>query len=488
MLRILRNFWNDQRGIALILVSITLPAIIGFSLLAIDMSRANNLHNDLQNGADSFSIAAAAELDGKQDSITRADRALTTLVSNEYDFSTEGTVPGPQPLAAAGVTRRYLRSLPATDNLPITNANVIADEITDASDARFIEVRVTPVGFAAIFPVSFLSAGSSGIWTIGATSVAGFKSGVCDFTPMFICNPYSNMDVFSATLAGDSRPMMLLKKQTGGATAAYGPGNYGFLQTPDGDMSVPRVKEMFASPKPLACYSNDGVDTRPGNIPPINDAINVRFDIYPNGSLNPANYPPAPNTRKGLAVKNAGKPSCTYEAPSAAQASQYKPLPRDNCFTAGTCTVPSGGANSRLGDGSWDRAGYWAVNHPSTSYGSTGLPANASRYEVYKWELNNLTDHGTEATTPACNTPSTDMKRRMVYAAMLDCDPSDGSGQTVSGSGGNYPVESFISIFLTEPAGDAPDADIYGEIVDITGRGGSGSLDNFLRDEAQLYR
>ncbi|RWO90950.1 pilus assembly protein TadG-related protein [Mesorhizobium sp.] len=486
MFRVLRAFWNDQRGIALILVAITLPAIIGFSLLAIDMSRANNLHNDLQKGADAFSIAAAAELDGKSDSITRADRALATLVSNQYNFT---TTPGPQDLAAAGVTRRYLRSLPASDNLPIATANVVTDELNDANLARFVEVRVTPVGFAAIFPVSFLSAGTSGSWTIGTVSVAGFKSGVCDFTPMFICNPYSNLDAFAATLTGDSRPMMLLKKQSGGNGSQYGPGNYGFLQTPDGNMGVPRIKEMFASTKPMACYSNDGVDTRPGNIPPINDAINVRFDIYPNGnSFDPEDYPPAPNTRKGMAVKNPGSPSCKYEAPAPAQASEYMPFPRDNCFTTGGCTTPSGGAESRLGDGNWNRAGYWAVNHPTTDYATTELSANASRYDVYKWELNNLNDHGTEATTPACNPPSDDIKRRMIYAAMLDCDPSDGIGSTVQGSGGNYPVEAFVSFFLTEPAGDAPDADIYGEIVDVTGRGGQGTLDDFLRDEAQLYR
>ena len=115
MLRTIRAFWHDQRGIALILVSIMLPAIIGFSLLAIDMSRANNLHNDLQKGAGAMALAAAAELDGRSDSIVRADRALSTLVANQYNFSTAN---GRQTLAAAGVTRRYLRSLPATDNLP----------------------------------------------------------------------------------------------------------------------------------------------------------------------------------------------------------------------------------------------------------------------------------------------------------------------------------------------------------------------------------
>ncbi|TIX65156.1 MAG: hypothetical protein E5V25_17685, partial [Mesorhizobium sp.] len=190
MFRVLRAFWDDQRGIALILVAVMLPAIIGFSLLVIDFSRAANLHNDLQEGADAFSLAAAAELDGRSDSITRADRALATLVSNQYNFSTVGTLPGPQALSAAGVTRRYLRSLPAADNLPITAANVITDEVAGARTARFVEVRVTPVGFAAIFPASFVTPGASDNWTIGAVAVAGFTSGVCDFTPVFMCNPY----------------------------------------------------------------------------------------------------------------------------------------------------------------------------------------------------------------------------------------------------------------------------------------------------------
>lgn len=482
MLRVLRKFWRDQRGIALLLVTIMLPAIIGFSLLAIDMSRVNNMHNDLQKGADALSLAGAAELDGKSDSITRADRAIQTLVANRYVFSTAGP---PQTLTSAGITRRYLKSLPADDSAPIPAASVITDEVADAKKARFVEVRVTPVGFAAIFPASFLTGNTaSNSFTVGAVSVAGFKSGVCDFTPMFICNPYASMDALSATLTGDSRPMMLLKKQQGGNGSQYGPGNYGFLQTPDGSLSVPDLKDMFASSKPQACYGNDGVDTRPGTIPPVNDAINVRFDIYANGnSFDPATEPPAPVTVKGMAVKNAGKPSCTYEAPSAATASQYKPVPRDNCFYSANCTIPSGAANARLGDGAWDRAGYWAVNHPSTSYASTGLPANASRYEVYKWEAANIGDHGTESTAPACNTPSTDTKRRLIYVAILDC-----TNQTISGSGGNYPVEAFASVFLTEPAGDPPNSDIYGEIVDITGRRGSGTLDNFVRDEAQIYR
>jgi hypothetical protein len=48
------------------------------------------------------------------------------------------------------------------------------------------------------------------------------------------------------------------------------------------------------------------------------------------------------------------------------------------------------------------------------------------------------------------------------------------------------PVKAFASFFVTEPIKDGKD--IYVELVDITGKGGRGTLDNFLRDEAQLYR
>src|SRR5438128_7699648 len=96
MLRIVRAFWHDQRGIALILLSIMLPAIIGFSALTIDMSRVNNLHNDMQKATDALALAAAAELDGRSDAWTRAQNALANLLSNDTMFSDAGvvTLPG----------------------------------------------------------------------------------------------------------------------------------------------------------------------------------------------------------------------------------------------------------------------------------------------------------------------------------------------------------------------------------------------------------
>src|SRR5437016_1216859 len=89
------SFLRDDDGNALVFVAIMLPVLVGFALLAIDMSRANSLHNDMQSGADAFALAAAAELDGNSDAITRANNAIANLLTdpakgNKTKFSTSG--------------------------------------------------------------------------------------------------------------------------------------------------------------------------------------------------------------------------------------------------------------------------------------------------------------------------------------------------------------------------------------------------------------
>ncbi|TIN36869.1 MAG: hypothetical protein E5Y10_22335 [Mesorhizobium sp.] len=496
MFRVLRAFWNDQRGIALILVAITLPAIIGFSLLTIDMSRANNLHNDLQKGADAFSIAAAAELDGKSDSITRADRALATLVSNQYNFT---TTPGPQDLAAAGVTRRYLRSLPASDNLPIAAANVITDEVAGARTARFVEVRVTPVGFAAIFPASFVTPGASSNWTIGAVAVAGFNSGVCDFTPVFMCNPYEmrpdgTNDAGNVTLEqAVTNPAVhrrLIELRKVGNSAASFPGNFGFLEPPEGvGNGAQALAQTIATSTPIGCYNASNVTTKTGqNAGPVQDAFNVRFGIGANGNhFDSAEYGPAANVRKG-AIQTTGS---TNQCPSMNRLSFTEAgtmgLPRD-------ATTPYLGG--RMGDGNWDFAGYWSTNFGSASYPSAWDTTKPTRYEVYRYEISaglvGTASTGGEIGTPsaACQPPVTTVDRRLIYGAILNCRALEADPNVhLSGHSTDLPVESFASFFLTEPVpSTSEDASVMVELVDITGRGGQGTLDNFLRDEAQLYR
>ncbi|ESX12640.1 pilus assembly protein TadG-related protein [Mesorhizobium sp. M1148] len=207
MLGTIRAFWNDQRGIAMILVAIMLPVLVGFALLAIDMSRANSLHNDMQKGADAFVLAAAAELDGNTDAITRANRARDNLLkTNATKFSTADY----HKLVPADLTVTYLSGIPASDSIGLNAAGVDENGVnwstTDPKAARFAEVTVNSIAFATIFPASFV--GSNDTMNRQTQAVARFNNALCQFTPMFICNPYTSIGALQTAVSGTTKPMI----------------------------------------------------------------------------------------------------------------------------------------------------------------------------------------------------------------------------------------------------------------------------------------
>ncbi|WP_245499958.1 pilus assembly protein TadG-related protein [Mesorhizobium sp. M4B.F.Ca.ET.089.01.1.1] len=506
---------------ALILVSVMLPAIIGFSLLAIDMSRVNNLHNDLQKGADAFALAAAAELDGRTGSWARAERAMATLVANESNFSNAGRVGltagqpgGTQRCNSAGsISWCFLKAIPPNDGTIITAANqttYLADNTPSVGEpqTRFIQVTVVPTGFAAIFPASFITAGASDGFNVGAVAVAGFNSGVCDFTPVFICNPYEN-DPDGITLEqAVSNPALhrrLIELRKVGNGAAAGPGNFGFLEPPEGfGNGAQALAQTIATSRPIGCYSSDGVTTKTGqNAGPVQDAFNVRFGIRAGGShFNSPEYGPAANVRKGAAAggngngnENGNGGGGGGQCPSYNQLTFGTPnmgLPRD-------AATPN--MNGRMGDGNWPlfteglTPGYWNTNFGSASFPSSWTTTKPTRYEVYRYEiaqgLVGTASAGGETGTPpnSCQPPVTTVDRRLLYGAILNCNALEAQGNDLSGHSTNLPVEAFGSFFLTEPVSSpSDDGSVMVELVDITGRGGQGTLDNFLRDEPQLYR
>lgn len=503
----IRQFQADERGMALILVSIMLPVIIGFALLAIDMSRVNSLHNDLQKAADSFALAAAAELDRSSDSWARAERAMATLIDNTSTFSTAGptTLAAGQPgggsvcNSAGNISWCFLKSIPNEDRLPITAANRSSnpDLAKAQSETRFIEVTVNPTGFRAIFPASFL--GGANTMSISARAVAGFTSGVCDYTPVFICNPYENTaETGGVTLeqAANSRAYrrrQILMRMNG----FYMPGNFAFLEAPDGN-GAQALENMLASTKPLACYSQQGVATEPGQMAgPVENGLNARFGLE---KTYRTSDPQALNVRMGLKNVNCNNGNADFETDPAKGAG----LLRDSCHIAGNCTMMDG----RMGAGDWDfndtASGYWPVNHsPGGATRTISSPPwgadKPTRYEVYRYELDPNGDGDTsdsivgdaapsgETGLPICSGPGIAVPdRRILYGAIIDCQAIEASGLKFTGRLEDVPVRAFGSFFITEPI--KVDKDIYVELVDITGKGGRGTLDNFLRDEAQLYR
>jgi hypothetical protein len=134
-----------------------------------------------------------------------------------------------------------------------------------------------------------------------------------------------------------------------------------------------------------------------------------------------------------------------------------------------------------------------AVNHPGITritiegvtyrqQGSGGefSPSEPpSRYEMYRWEIdNNLVPgaetYGNDAVTaeeglPQCHTsgPSTTVKdRRIITAAVLNCAEIEANSPNgMFKQKDPLPVETFVKVFLTEPMGDGQQNVVYGEII-----------------------
>ncbi len=491
-----RRFCNDERGFAFIFFLLTLPAFVGIALIVIDIGRANNLHYDIQKSVDSLALAGAAELDGSPTAIIRADAAITGLLVNRSRFSDGGDVT----INMANVSRRYLTDIPASDNTPIDASYTTTNPLL----AVFVEVTANPQPYSTIFPIQI--GATSQPLDIGGQAVAGFTSGVCDYTPMFICNPYENEpggisieDVIHDTAL--QRKQIELRQQGGGSSQAFA-GNFGFLESPTStNQGANGLREMFAGVNPPACFSGRGVLIKPGFKATVTDAVNVRFDIYDgpmNSNKNDSNYRPARNVRKGYDYT--GGNECNSNPSTVA--TDFMSLPRDANFVD-----IQGGA---IGDGIWDFDGYWGVNfnHGATPIAAPNGWSNANlptRYEVYRYEVdNNLMASlsvGGEDGAPGCysqspTTLSDDPDRRLVYGAILDCEALEAEGKISGSHQEPLPVRAFGSFFLTEALekglgslpGEHDNQTFRVELTDLTGPDGDGSLDDFQRNEAVIYR
>jgi hypothetical protein len=476
-----------------------LPVIIGFAVLAIDMARVNNLHNDLQKGADAFALAGAAELDGHSDAITRANRAIDNLIANQTDFSTLGHYTLTKNDIYPPV---FLDSLPTSDSIALDkdgneiNAAATSHGTTDPAKARFVEITVKGANFSTIFPASFIGGPDS--FQVAAQAVAGYGSAICDVTPMFICNPFEpdGLSFQDAFAQGKTYSRLFTALKT---SDPPGPGNFGLL---DFDDSI-SIREAFAKGSGGQCYEQTVVTTKPGvTLGQVNSGLNVRFDIY-SGSIKGYNtdpeWRPSVNVRKGAdKTSNCNK----FKAATDGSAMGFPP------GSAGTYPNQTGVSGDY-----WDRSAYWTLNHGTSmpTIASTSDPVSSSappsRYDVYRYEIEQglVGDHAGgkssgETGTPLCykgnsDTLTEDPDRRVIIAAIVDCAANAGkiAGRT------DLSPDAYASIFLTNPIQKndpsvddedpgASEKPIDFEVVDVTGPKGNGTLDKLLHDEAQLYR
>ncbi len=526
--RIARCFLRTEGGGVAIYVALVSAVMIGFGALVVDLGRLFTLQTELQNAADVAALAGAAELDGQSDAITRARAAATTAlvtassptgILNFQTFASGG----------AGVTFdpnadiRFLSSLPATDDDPVTAANLT----TDPLNAFYIEVTARPRQLDYLLaPVLVARIGGDGqgltLGQASAVAVAGNRPVVCKFPPLMICNPNEVLGAGTPFVPVQGE---IVKLKSQGSNSSWVPGNFGLLDPPEicGN-GAQGVAECLANVDAQGCYSTF-VETKTGqNMGPVKAGINVRFDKYENPGFknksNNASYPPAPNVIKGE-YKQGNK----YKAyQDEASPPVGMPMPTHPCYSDNTCDDPSlgGTEHERFAppptDDQWSVGGagddtYWEINHPGQDFdawkvcaicpgGGTNIDSDGNgtvtRQEMYSWEIANTitpvgdTD-GDGAPPPDPDDPATASSttgengyameysaagikaesRRYIPVAVLNCVELNIKG----GSGGPFPVEAFAKMFFVRPAADSSDAD-----PNCTPGGGQGSC-----KEAQIY-
>jgi hypothetical protein len=494
-MRAIRRLRGDEEGALIVFFAFALAVLLGLVALSFDLGRVASTQTELQSFADSVALAAAAELDGKSDSITRATQAAQNLIQDRQTFARNDFA-----LDVNDFTLTFLRSLPSDDVAAAT------DVTTDPLRARYVRVDVeehlVSMGFA-----SALSALRGGIGNrtsgVTATATAGFTQYACQVTPLMFCLPRPNYRADDPNNRGD-----LIVLRTSRQNAAWQPGNFGFLDpttTAVPDPSGPcggrlNGRNLYsclvgAAGPVTQCYDMRGVDMLPGQRVGIAEAFNVRFDLYDStmgGERNVAEYAPAPNTIKGYANvrRGNGNGQCDIVTDNRSMG-----LPRDDCMATNTC--PSG--NSRFGDGTWTqgRAAYVEANYGDGNPATPETDPHAiatTRYEYYLSELASRTASGilaggrAETGVAQCHaTPSADPNRRVLIAAGIDC-----STTTFTGRATGVPVEQFFRVFMIGPASRAdsespPNIDIMVEVIGSAG--GAGSIaDGSFRDVVQLYR
>lgn len=505
---------SDLRGYAMVLALLFMPVFIGMALLVLDIGRGNNAHSDLQAAADALALAGARELDGGADAIDRAKAAMTNLTNTVSYLDTGGS--SSQDLVYADEDGNefrvvFLTDIPDSDDT-VLDADYLDDNATsDGTQAAYVWVGAQADDLTSFFFNPITRARET--VPVGASAVATYTSAACDVTPLYICNPFesSHINLQDAFAAGQLHGRLIKLHPKGNATES--PGNFGFLQVTGRNdnttASANAIRTIFAGAYNPTCYDAKLVTTKPGAATSIAQGINVRFDIYAGPfSNNASSYPPAQNVRKGYVYS--GSNSCN--ASLTTNTSWAMPFPPNATMAA----PGSGAAGAFVGSGNWDIATYWAVNHPSRTLTQAmldemnSMPGAASpgstvpsRYDVYRYEIdhNMVSDlsvgNGTggrrESGNPMCAAsknpsvpPVSDPDRRVVFAALVDCLAHAAEGGGVN----DYPVNAYASLFLVAPmrTSGGSDSTIDTEIIDITGYGGNGTLDLFVRSEATLVR
>lgn len=513
----IRSFIAARDGSVAPTVALSLIGLIAAGGIAFDYARLVTMDSELQDAADQAALAAATQLTGAPETICdRATDAAMNFINNETRFASDTQGRDADPVRVE-FFKDEATTIPAT-----------CDD--EERDERFVRVIIeTRSAYFAFTPIAKATGGKK--FDLNAGAVAGLGSAVCRVPPFMMCSPTPGEAFDPADYVGKGIRLVLENGQN-----SYFPGGFGFLDVGADDNGSPdQWAAMSLNGVSLGCVDSEEAPVDTGNPPNVLLALNARFDIFGTNAtkncLAAGTCSPAMNVVKDLVRKDlATASSCgisnrpnnpNQKVEWYPPANPYRPnnidgtdpdgvdhmgLPHDTCHYP--TVMPVTDQCGRIGNGTWNRSRYFSSVHGFANWqDSTGLPANVSRYDVYRWELGipgvgngNGTlptvgptgfgerNYGAPQCAPGLPAGPSQPDRRVVSAAIVsNCDE-------LSGGSTEAEIEDWIDIFLVEPVADrgisdptkkdfTSTQDLYVEVIGRSLAAGDGENAQVIRRE-----
>jgi Flp pilus assembly protein TadG len=258
-----------QRGIALVVVTIAMLALIAMAALALDVGHLTLNKARLQATVDAAALSAAKVLDTTGSTATATSAASSVLALN-------------------AARQPELQSAFGSMSQTVEYSNTVIPFAPGTNPPLYVRVTASGFSFASMF-AQVLGINS---FTIAANAVAGPSptTGVaCNIVPILLCGanpPPATLPIFGYS----EHEIVALKLSAGSNPGNIGPGNYHLLSLGGNGGAV--VRENLAGGYAGCLSLGQNVTTQPGNVSgPTAQGLNTRFGEY-QGPVSAASYPP----------------------------------------------------------------------------------------------------------------------------------------------------------------------------------------------------
>ncbi len=366
-----------QRGAVAVVVGLTIFVLVGMIGLALDSGQLFVNKTELQNAADACALAAARELDGTADALTRAD-AAGMLVGGRNLVGFQG----------ASV---------AIDADDITYSEQLSPNSTYANNADPAKAK---------FAMCQVERTDIGMWFMG---VRGFGNQTVRAYAVATLSPSQSTCAVPIGLCSESAtsPFGLQKGQwysgkfssgTSGTT-----GSYNWIDFDPGDGGgANEIKALLAGPGQCELPAENAQVGQQGEIAATTDAWNTRFGIY-KGAYKISDIALAPPDFTGVAYTKSGA--------GGAVATTWSIPPKENAYSGTDSTT--GTPNYK--DAKTSRASYQSADPAGV------VPGNSEDGRSIA-SVAELTQYGSQ--------------RRIVLVPIVDCEALAGTNpQTVAVQG-----------------------------------------------------